>query len=606
MQHTAEDRDPRGNDARRGESEERAIARHAGCDETAASLVVATAGHVDHGKSTLVRALTGTDPDRLQEEQRRSMSIDLGFAFTVLPSGRPLAFVDVPGHLRFIRTMLAGVSAVDAALLVVDAREGWMPQSEEHLQILEVLGVRSLVVAVSKGQSVEEARRHRCLAEVRERLSRSAWPTAPIVQTDAICGTGLDELREELERVPLGRHAQDVRRPRLWVDRAFTIHGTGTVVTGTLTGGTLDVGERLTRLPDARSVRVRSIESGGQKLEVAPPGRRVALNLSDIDAGEVHRGDVIVRADQWHAATVFDASVRVLATRHASLARRGAHLLGIGSAEHEVQVLILGGDCIVPGESGTVRIHLPVELPLVPGDRFVLRDAGRDETVGGGEVLEVDPLMPATRARPDRSRARVVAEHGWIDARELERRTGLPAEADVATWCVHPPVLDAYRAALVSRLELAGPTGLDLAALDEREQAMLALLDDVIVHDTRVAFASENPLEHEPWLAELRRHLFDPPLPNGVDAAVVRDLLAAGLVVRLGGGAGTGGVIVAREALDAATRVLGALVQRSPQGVTVAQVRDALASSRRIVVPLLEHLEATGRARRIRDRHVPM
>jgi selenocysteine-specific elongation factor len=359
------------------------------------------------------------------------------------------------------------------------------------------------------------------------------------------------------------------------------------------------VEDRLDVLPGARDVRVRAVESAGARVDAALPGRRVALNVLGAGAHQLHRGDVVVRAEQWHPASTFDAEVQVLAHRAAPLTRRGAHLLAIGSAEHAVRVRVLDGDALAPGARGFVRVHLPVPLPLVPGDRFVLRDAGRDELVGGGEVLEVDPLLPAARARPDREVARIVAERGWIDAGELSRRVGRTCTPDVGRWRVHEPVRVAAVAALRDRLAAAGAIGVDLASLDEREQALLAQLDGVHTQGTRATLTDDDPLVHEPWLGELRRHLFDPPPPEGVDATVLRDLVASGHVVRL-----TPSIHVAREAIDAAVGVITALGVRHPDGLTVSHVRDALASSRRVVVPLLEHLATTGRTIRTGDRHL--
>jgi selenocysteine-specific elongation factor len=330
------------------------------------------------------------------------------------------------------------------------------------------------------------------------------------------------------------------------------------------------------------------------------PGTRVALNLHGVEPRDLARGDVLVLADQWHPSRVIDASLRVLGSRPAPLTRRGAHLLAIGSAEHAVRLRILGAESIAPGASGIVRIHLPVDLPLVPGDRFVLREAGRGETVGGGEVLEVDPLLPARLAAPDRTIERVVAERGWVTADELERRTGQRCAPTVGAWVVDPHTLRDAQHALGARLTATGETGIDVASLDEREHALLATLADVTVRGTRAVLGQHDPLEREPWLAALRRHLFDPPSPEGVAASVVRDLVAAGHVVRL-----PNGVHLAREGVDAAAQVIAALSRVNPDGSTVAQIRDALASSRRVVVPLLEHLEAAGITRREGNRHHP-
>lgn len=564
-------------------------------------LVVATAGHVDHGKSTLVRALTGTDPDRLAEEQRRGMTIDLGFAFATLPSGRSLAFVDVPGHVRFLRTMLAGVGAVDAALLVVDAVEGWREQSEEHLRILELLDVAAAVVAITKAGKVDDEQLASVASDVDARLAASSLAGAPTIVTDAVDGRGLDALRAALDSLPRGgRHATDRDRPRLWIDRAFTIRGSGTVVTGTLTGGSLALDERLALGVDGPEARVRGLQTAGAEVASAGPGRRVAVNLSGVDAPDVRRGTALVRPGQWHPVTVLDAELAVLGTLSHDVARRGAHLLDVGSTEQSVQLRVLGAGAIAPGSSGLVRLHLASPLPLLPGDRFVLRDAGRGETVGGGTVLDVDPQLPASRARPTADVERVVEDRGWISVDDLERRTGERRTADVGRWIVHPDVLADARARLHARLAAAGPTGVEVSGLDERERLLLDGIHGATVQGTRAVLGVADPLEQEPWLAALRSAPFNPPPVTDAAPAVVRDLVAAGKAIQL-----APGIIVAAEAPGAAVRILAAVATGHPDGLTVAEVRDALRSTRRVVVPLLEHLEVTGRTRRLGDRHLP-
>ena len=402
--------------------------------------VIATAGHVDHGKSTLVRALTGTDPDRFAEEKRRGLTIDLGFAHAVI-DGEPISFVDVPGHVRFLRNMLAGVGGVDACLFVVAATEGWMPQSEEHLRILELLGIRHGVVALTKVDLAGEPDLVELAAlDVTEHVAGTFLDGAPVVPVAAPAGTGLDELRAALGRLARTTPAAvDRGRPRLWIDRVFAARGSGTVVTGTLTGGAIATGDRMVVEPGGRGVRVRSIQTHGVVVERIDPGNRVALNLSGIEHTELARGDAVVAPGQWHLTDRFDARLHVLASLDHTVSRRGAYLAYLGSGEHAVRLRVLGPDAIRPGTDALVRIHLGTAVPLLPGDRFVLRETGRDETVGGGEVLDVAPVLPASRARPDRRVERVVAERGWVDADELERLTGEPRRRSVGGWSTPTP-----------------------------------------------------------------------------------------------------------------------------------------------------------------------
>jgi selenocysteine-specific elongation factor len=382
--------------------------------------VIGTAGHVDHGKSALVRGLTGTDPDRLAEEKARGMTIDLGFAWTALPSGREVGFVDVPGHERFIHNMLAGVGGIDCALLVVDASEGWRPQSAEHLAILDLLGIPAGIVAVSKVDLVDAATSSRVADEVAERLAGTTLAGAAVVQTAAPSGLGLDALRaaldEALDRLP---EPPDRGRPRLPVDRVFTMRGSGTVVTGTLSGGTLHAEGEAELLPTRRRVRVRGLQGHGAPLPAASPARRLAVNLAGVATAQVARGDVLALPGQWAATRTADCRLRCLASAPAPLRGRGAYLLYAGAAETAVRLQPLDAYEVRPGQDALVRLHLERELVLDVFEPVVLRDSGRDETVGGGRVL--DPF-PQAAVHGTTGRVRRVEE---LEAREAAGRAGL-------------------------------------------------------------------------------------------------------------------------------------------------------------------------------------
>ncbi|MHB1923648.1 MAG: selenocysteine-specific translation elongation factor, partial [Acidimicrobiales bacterium] len=297
-------------------------------------LVLGTAGHVDHGKSTLIQALTGTDPDRLAEEKARGLTIDLGFAAMKLASGRTVSFVDVPGHVRFIKNMLAGAGAVDACLFVVSAVEGWKPQSEEHLRILELLGLETGVVALTMADRVSREEQAAATAAVQDRLRTSFLAMAPVVPVGSVTGQGLDRLGDVLDklvtRLPAAR---DRGRPRLWIDRAFPVAGAGAVVTGTLVDGSLHVGQNLDVVPGGRTVRVRGLQSHGAAYGSAGPGNRVAVNLSGAGHAELARGQALVVQDQWWPASSFDVRLRVLDGLGHGVGRRGAYRLHVGSAD---------------------------------------------------------------------------------------------------------------------------------------------------------------------------------------------------------------------------------------------------------------------------------
>ena len=557
--------------------------------------VVATAGHVDHGKSSLVMALTGTNPDRWEEERRRGLTIDLGFAHTTLANGEDVSFIDVPGHVRFLRNMLAGVGGVDACVFVVAATEGWKPQSEEHLRILQLVGLRHGLVALTKIDAVDEEWRALQEMDVRDRLADSFLADALIIGVSAITGEGMDDLRAGLERlVAETPSAQDRNRPRLWVDRVFAAKGSGTVVTGTLTGGRLAVDQQVRA--GSHAARVRAIQSHGEKVKAIGPGHRVALNLAGVDHTDLVRGDAVIDPAQWRPTMRFDATLDVLPTLDHDVSRRGAYFAYIGSGEFPVRLRVLGSEAIAPGGAGRVRLHLPAALPLVRGDRFVLREAGRDETVGGGEVLDVAPVLPASKAHPDRSTERVVAEHGWIDVAELEALTGDHLEPTLERWVVDPGALAATVQAVRARIQRAGDLGLDVAALDERERATLGLIDDVAVSNGRARVAAApDPFADHPFVAVLRAGGFAPPDATGVDKAQLRELVRRKLVVE------REGILFHPAVIDDAAREAAALLRAHPEGFTISQFREALAITRKHAVPLAAELDARGITRRRDD-----
>ena len=557
--------------------------------------VVATAGHVDHGKSSLVQALTGTNPDRWEEERRRGLTIDLGFAHTTLPNGEGVSFIDVPGHVRFLRNMLAGVGAVDACVFVVAATEGWKPQSEEHLRILDLVGLRHGMVALTKIDAVDEEWRDLQEMDVRDHLAGSFLRDAPIVGVSATTGAGIDDVRAALsDLVASTPSSTDRGRPRLWVDRVFAARGSGTVVTGTLTGGTLRVDQPLQAA--GRTIRVRGIQSHGERHEVIGPGNRVALNLAGVDHTELRRGDAVVDPAQWRPTKRFDSTLRVLASLDHDVSRRGAYFAYIGSGEFPVRLRVLGLDVIAPGAEGLVRLHLGEPLPLVRGDRFVLRESGRDETVGGGEVLDVAPMLPASRARPDHDLDRLIAEHGWIDADELTALTGDVRAATLARWIVSPQALSTTTGRVHGRVAAADDLGLDIASLDDRERAVLGTLADVAVVAGRARIAAAlDPLADHPFVAAARAGGAAPPDAAGVDRAELRELVRRRLLVE------REGIYFHPDTIDSAAQAAATLLRSNPTGFTVSQFREALGVTRKHAVPLAAELDSRGITRRRDD-----
>ena len=559
--------------------------------------VLATAGHVDHGKSTLVKTLTGTDPDRWAEERERGLTIDLGFASLVTPAGHDVSFVDVPGHVRFIANMLAGVGAVQGCLFVVDAREGWMPQSEEHLRILELMGLQHGVIVITKIDLVDDDDLELARLELDDRRRNSFLENAPVVAVSSHTGQGLSELLAAIDQLlDTTPTAVDRELPRLFVDRSFAAKGSGTVVTGTSIDGRFDVGDTMIVGPDRRICRIRSIQNHGRSVNSIGPGHRVALNLSGVEHAEVSRGDVITRADDWHHTDRFDASLGVLPSLGHSVSRRGAYRVHIGSADVPARIRVIGPDSLEPGTSGFVRIHLDRSFPLLPGDRFVVRDSGRGETIGGGEVLDIDPIRPVSKARPDRSVDRIVSERGWIDSDELGRLTGLRHEPSVGRWVVDPEMLERSRRELIDAVENSGADGLDLGRLDDRRRALLATMDELVTDGDRVRRpGAVDPLLSHPVIERLRAQGCAPDAPTDVAPGELRRLERAGLLVE------RDGLWFHVDALETARSVARRLIDHDGAGFTLAQFRDALGVTRKHAVPLATELDERGITRRRGD-----
>jgi selenocysteine-specific elongation factor len=569
--------------------------------------VVATAGHVDHGKSTLVRALTGIEPDRLAEEKARGMTIDLGFASTILPSGEEVGFIDVPGHSRFVKNMISGVGSLHACLFVVDANEGWKEQSEEHLRILEILGLRHGLVALTKSEIAGPDGVEIAAMVVRERLEGSFLETAEIVAVDAPSGVGLDDLRAALgDLLATVAPFADRGRPRLWVDRRFSIRGTGTVVTGTLTGGTIEIEDNLRIEPAGRQARVRGMQTHHDQIDHADPGRRLAVNLSGVDQRHIARGSALVRPQQWYLSSSFDVEMIVLETAKAPLRSRGAFVVHIGSGAYPARIKLLDRrQAIEPGESGLARIWLSGEarVPVVPGDRYILRESGRSVTVGGGRILDVSPVLPVARARPSISLERVVAERGWVDAAELERLTGERSEPTVGHWVLSPSTKLEMEEQLRTDVRTSGPEGVRLASLSEVQKTVaLSGLEGVQVVRDRLfdsSVSSSGPSERADAVLEmLRSARWMPPEIPLSERAILRELEHAGLVCE------ADGVWFARSAVQEAAVVVAELLEAQPDGFAVGTARDALGTTRKYALPLLGLLDSQGATRRKGDLRV--
>ena len=604
--------------------------------------VIATAGHVDHGKSALIVALTGIDPDRFEEEKRRGLTIDLGYAWTTLPSGREIGFVDVPGHERFIRNMLAGVGPVRLVLFVVAADEGWKPQSEEHLQILDVLGIAGGVIAVTKTDLVDADGLASATDEVRERVAGSVLADAPIVPVSARNGDGLPDLIATLDRLVLEAPAPEDARTRLFVDRVFTITGAGTVVTGTLTGGCLRVDDDVTLEPGDVRARVRSLQTHKRARDEACHVARVAVNLAGVERAPLRRGVVVTKPRAFRTTSQIDAVIRPVRGVD-EIPERGAFLLHHGAAETSARIRVLDR---LPDGALLVRVRVEDVLVVDVGDRFVLWEAGRRRVVGGGIALDAAPPRAATprhvaflarrAATDDRDeRARIaVEEAGAIRATELELQLGTnPGPATTDGWLVADDLAERVASSLTASLgtfhrERPLEEGVPLAAarrtvLDEVRaygarvdpgiaDAMLDQLDrdGVIARaatTVRLASHAVSLGAHETELDELiaaisGEHEATPPTvkqlgAQGFDPALIDAAGRAGRLIRI-----APDLVLTTAMLE---RGVAVAHEHASEGMTVSALREALGTSRKYAVPLAEYLDATGVTKRVGDLRFP-
>jgi selenocysteine-specific elongation factor len=609
--------------------------------------VIATAGHVDHGKSALILALTGTDPDRLAEEKRRGLTIDLGFAWTTLPSGREVGFVDVPGHERFVRNMLAGVGPVRLVLFVVAADEGWKPQSEEHLQIVDVLGAHGGVVAITKTDLVDQATLRSRTEEVRRMLLGTRLEGARAVPCSAATGEGLDDLRSALDEMVAGAPGPDGQgRPRHFIDRVFTIRGAGTVVTGTLAGGPLSVGQEAEILPTGHRARIRGLQTHKRSLDVARPVSRVAVNLAGAPREDLERGDVLTVPGRWRSTVQFEGWIRTVRGLGHPLTARGAYKLYAGSAERDARIRLYGAAELRRGEEAFLRATLSRPAVLDWMDGFVLREAGRQETVAGGVVLDVDPPVRPGKDRAARLRARLQGGREEVALHVVEDRGAIRA-ADVAVLAGTDPEEAVRRGAvrigdwIVAADAAERLTHRLLAALADEHHSH-PLRPGLEVGEARLILAGTAHAFSDPDLAEaLLDHLAGtgrlarqgtvvrlpdhspstagrddadrlveavrqgeptPPSVRELESAghgleLIRAACAEGRLVRI-----SADIVVTPEFLARAEEIVRE--HGVPPGLTVSRFREALGTSRKYALPILEHFDGRGLTRRQGDLRV--
>ncbi len=622
--------------------------------------VIGTAGHVDHGKSTLVQALTGINPDRLREEQEREMTIDLGFAWLTLPGGEPVGIVDVPGHKDFIENMLAGVGGIDAALFVIAADEGVMPQTREHLDILNLLQIQSGVVALTKLDLVEEEGWLELVtAEVEETLEGTCLAGAPIVPVSARTGEGLERLLAELEQaLSTAQPRRDRGRPRLPIDRVFTISGFGTVVTGTLIDGSLSVGQEVEIMPQGLKARIRGLQTHKQKIERAVPGSRVAVNLSGVRKEELKRGDVLTSPGWLRGTLLVDARLDYLDASPRPLRHNQEVKFFSGSAEVLARVRLLDNENLSPGQSGWVQLRLAHPVPLVKGDRFILRQPSPSMTIGGGVVVDPHPGRRHRRFRPEIVRRletlaqgtpaeialQTLERHGPLTVAEMAQTSGLGQETEAAVaellesgqaialggggqnqllisrsaWSAlgeqmerelsafhraYPLRLGMPREALRGRLKLAPRLFNAVMAHAAAEERVADEGATVRLPTHAVRFTPAQQERVDALLARFRAQPYTPPSVKESLAILESEELLAALLAKRMLVQVSDDVLFMASTYDQMVADTRAYLQ-THGSITVGQFRDLFNTSRKYALGMLEHLDATGVTRRVGDERV--
>ncbi len=612
--------------------------------------VLGTAGHIDHGKSVLVHALTGIDPDRLTEEKERGMTIDLGFAWMKLPSGREVGIVDVPGHERFVGNMLAGVGGIDLALLVIAANEGVMPQTTEHLAIIDLLGISRGIVAITKKDLVDDELLSLVRMEIDELLEPTTLAGAPVVAVSAVTGEGLPELVSTIDNllestVP----RKDMERARLPVDRVFTIAGSGTVVTGTLIDGSLSVGQEVEIVPAGIRSRLRGLQMHKSRIEVAQPGSRIAANLVGVATTQLQRGDVVVRPGWLKPTTMLSARFRLLAYQPRPLRHNAELSFYSGAAETIAKVRLLEADELRPGESGWIQLLLDRPVAVVNGDHFIIRSS--TDTLGGGRIID-SHARRLRRFRPSVIQALEIKEQGSIDEvllSQLESRqplsiaalssvsdiTAKDVESTVASLIEQGSVISigpaesrllftesgwqkmaAKATGLVSEYHQKFParTGIPKVELGNKlgtkaqSPVLLAGLINrgVVVEEGQSLRLPEYEVKLTPaqqsqvdtFLKSLKDSPYTPPADLIPEADVLAQLIARQEVVKVGEG-----VVFSTAAYDEMVEKVTDYLKKQGK-ITLAEARDMLNTSRKYAQALLEHLDSKRVTRRVGDERV--
>jgi len=613
--------------------------------------VIGTAGHVDHGKSTLVLALTGIDPDRLAEEKKREMTIDLGFAWLKLSGGREVGVIDVPGHEHFIKNMLAGVSGMDLVLLVVDANEGVMQQTREHLAILDLMEIKKGIAVITKADQVDQDQIALVTMDIEEALKGTTLEGSPVIAVSSVTRQGIEDLKKLIDRVlDTTEPRRDLGKPRLPLDRIFTIPGSGTVVTGTLVDGTLSVGQEVEIVPPSIKTRIRNLQTHKTQVITVGPGSRVAANLVGVNSADLKRGYVLTRPGWLQPTDLVDARLRLLKMPERSLKHNTEVSLHTGSAEVMARVRLLDREEIKPGETGFVQFILMEPLAVVNGDHYVIRSPM--DTLGGGVILEAHPgkrhrrfqmstienlqarsegkvgdaILASLRAKQPREMNELLAgisldrgaaeemieylvRHGQVvrigegKASLLYTESGWKQTADslVALVTEYHRKYPLRQGMAKAELSSKAKTGAHFQDVLQRLIQEGKLVEEGTVvrlpgHQVKLTPAQQDRIET--YLKQLKKNPYNPAPEIELEPDLLNVLLARGEVVK------TGNIIFARSAYEEmVSRILEKL--RKDGKITIGEVRDMFQSSRKFVMPLLEHLDEIKLTRRVGDERVP-
>ena len=617
--------------------------------------VIGTAGHVDHGKSTLVKALTNIDPDRLPEEKEREMTVDLGFAWCTLPSGREISIVDVPGHERFIKNMLAGVGAIDLALLIVAADESVMPQTREHLAILDILQIKRGLIVITKSDLVDEELVELVQAEIEDTVKGTCMEGRNVVSVSAYTGEGLDILKQAIDETLNETDVrQDLGRPRLPIDRCFSISGFGTVVTGTLIDGTLTVGQEVELATTGQRCRIRGLQSHKSQVDSTDPGVRLAVNLSGVPRQDVTRGEIITVPGWLTATRRLDARLRMVKRAPHPLRHNHGVTFHLFTSETTARVRLLDTDKLEPDTEGWVQILLDESIPVVKGDFFVIRSA--EETLGGGQIVEPYPrrrhrrfdsnvleqLMILDQGSGEDILVSVADQWGPCTLDNLSQRSNLAKEeiidrisklernnlmiilGDLSSendavvysaqgWAI---LASKIRAILQSYhnqypLRKGAPTQELRSRLDIQQQVYLKVLGrlveesvieekDQYVHlpDHLVVLSPDMVIKSESYLKILEEDLYSPPTDQAPDPELLAAMVEMGKVIKV-----NESVVFSALAYD---QLVGNIKNHivSQGSITVADARTMFNTSRKYILPLLEYLDQQRITQRIGDERV--